>query len=92
MKTKLLLPFVALCSIVALDPFDASAQMINPYLPHNAIAAQPPDPYLLIGIPKCSRKYYDPCPSCPRAAAQFPDLTPVGQPFPGPFGIPVAVP
>ena len=92
MKTRLFLLVAAFSAVIALTTLDASAQVINPYLPYNAIAADPPTPYNLLGIPKCSRKYYDPCPSVPPAAAQFPDLTPVWQPFPGPFGIPVPVP
>jgi hypothetical protein len=73
-------------------PTDAPCQMLNPYLPHNAVVAQPPTPYYLRNIPRCSRTYYDPCPSCGPVAAQFPDLPPVNQPFPGPFGIPVPLP
>lgn len=95
MKTIVLALIVTLSSIVALDVADVYSYPINPYLPHNAIAADPPTPYWLIDmvdIPKCSSKYYDPCPSCVSPASQFPDLTPVQQPFPGPFGIPVPVP
>ncbi len=70
----------------------ASGQMLNPYLPHNAQAAEPPDPYNLDYWPKTSRTWYPPCPTCGIVSFQFPELPPNCQSFPGPFGIQVPVP
>lgn len=67
-------------------------QMINPYLPMNAPAAEPLTPYNLWDIPACSRTSYLPCPTCGPLGAQLPDIPPVYEPFPGPFNIPVPVP
>ena len=71
---------------------NASCYVLNPYLPYNAVAAQPPTPYYLRDIPKVSRTYYDPCPTCGPVAKQFPDVPPIQLPFPGMLGMPVPVP
>jgi hypothetical protein len=68
------------------------AQMINPYLPMNAVAAEPQTPYNLWEIPDCSRTSYLPCLTCGPFGAQLPDIPPVREPFPGPFNVPVPVP
>jgi hypothetical protein len=67
-------------------------QMLNPYTPSNAVAAEPLDPYNLWEIPACSYKSYVPCPTCGPMSAQLPDLPPIWAPFPGPFCRPVPVP
>ncbi len=41
-----------------------NAQALNPYLPHNAVTAEPLEPYNLWLIPQCSRTHYVPCPTC----------------------------
>jgi hypothetical protein len=83
--------FVSLCMI---SGFSASGygQMINPYLPMNAVAAEPLTPYNLWDIPDCSRTSYLPCPTCGPFGAQVPDIPPVYERFPGPFNLPVPVP
>lgn len=93
MAKKLYIPLViAIAFVVTVAP-GAHSQMLNPYLPQNAVVAQPPTPYYLRAIPKFeSRTFYDPCPTCGPVAAQFPDVPPVQQRFPGPFGILVPVP
>jgi hypothetical protein len=84
------------CLMAVLLVFGSAAlvagQMINPYLPFNAPAAEPPDPYNIDFYPKMSRTSYHPCPTCGLVAAQFLELPPMRQPFPGPFGIAVPVP
>lgn len=92
MKRSLFVPFAVLVVLAVLMTSNATCQALNPYLPHNAIAAQPPLPYYQGVIPNISRTYYDPCPSCGPVSKQFPDLPPVQQPFPGIHGIPVPVP
>ncbi len=65
---------------------------LNPYLPMNAVAAEPADIYNLDEIPLCSEKLYLPCPSPIPFSAQFPDIPPLQVAFRGVFGIPVPVP
>lgn len=81
---------VAICSLFS--PTVATTQMLNPYAPMNAVAAEPLTPYNLWDIPECSRTSYTPCPAPVPFSTQLPDLPPVSAPFPGPFGIPVPVP
>lgn len=70
----------------------APCQMFNAYLPQNAPAAAPPTPYYLRDIPRISRTYYPPCPTCGPAWAYFPDVPPISRPVIARFGIPVPVP
>jgi hypothetical protein len=72
--------------------FSTPCQALYAYAPMNAVAAEPNTPYNLDDIPKCSRVYYLPCPTCGPFAAYFPDVPPATAPFPGPFGVPVPVP
>ncbi len=65
---------------------------INPYVPHNAVAAQPETPYNLDDLPKFGRLYYEPCLNCTAGGMDLPEQPPVWAPFPGPFGVPVSVP
>ncbi len=67
-------------------------QCYNPYLPYNAIAAQPDSPYNSYMVPKISRTAYPPCPSHGPVQLQFPDVPPIGTSIRGPFGVPVPVP
>jgi len=90
-KNVMVLLVVALLLIASLAAADATPRL-NPYAPMNAVAAQPVTPYNLWDIPRISRTSYEPCPTCVPPAALLPDLPPVSQPFPGPFGIPVPVP
>ncbi|AFM24303.1 hypothetical protein [Desulfomonile tiedjei] len=70
----------------------ALCEPLNPYLPMNAVAAEPMDPYNLNEIPMCSEKLYLPCPSPIPFSAQFPDIPPLQVAFRGVFGCPVPVP
>ena len=90
-KNFLVLLTVALLLIAPLAAADTTPRL-NPYAPTNAVAAEPFTPYNLWDIPKISRTFYEPCTACGPPAALLPDLPPVSQPFPGPFGIPVPVP
>jgi len=81
-------------SILMVLAFSGSApcQMLNPYIPHNAVAAEPPTPYYEDDTPCGSYVYSPPCPTCGPVAAQFPDVPSLRQPIPGMFGLPVPVP
>ncbi|MBI5250113.1 MAG: hypothetical protein HY912_11525 [Desulfomonile tiedjei] len=70
----------------------ALCEPLNPYLPMNAVAAEPMDAYNLNEMPLCSEKLYLPCPACIPFSAQFPDIPPLQVAFRGVFGIPVPVP
>jgi hypothetical protein len=70
----------------------AQSDTLYAYAPMNAVAAEPDTPYNLDDIPKCSRVYYVPCPTWGPFAEYLPDVPPVSQPFPGPFGVCVPVP
>ena len=70
----------------------AQCNNLNPYLPQNAIAAQPATPYNLNFIPCKSSVRYQPYPARVPGSHLLPDVPSVGKPFPGPFGIPVPVP
>jgi hypothetical protein len=65
---------------------------LNPYLPMNAVAAEPMDAYNLNEIPLCSEKLYLPCPALIPLSAEFPDIPPLQVAFRGVFGIPFPVP
>jgi len=80
--------------LIILVVFAGSAlgQMLYPYKPTNAVAAEPSTPYNLDQIPVMSYQFYWPCPTCGLYAEQLPDLPPVWMPFPGPFGMRVPVP
>ncbi|MEW6347513.1 MAG: hypothetical protein AB1646_00495 [Thermodesulfobacteriota bacterium] len=65
---------------------------INPYVPHNALAAQPETPYNIDEMDKYGTRYYEPCPRCAAGGMDLPEHPPVWVPFPGPFGVPVSVP
>jgi hypothetical protein len=65
---------------------------IYPYLPRNAVAAQPLTPYNLWAIPRSSRKAYAPCPTCGRAGLLLPDVPNVRERIAGRKGRPVRVP
>jgi hypothetical protein len=73
-------------------PTAAAAQTINPYLPRNAMLAGPPSPYNLNFLPRNSNRSVVICPTCVPAGAVLPDLPPIREPFPSPFGKPVSVP
>jgi hypothetical protein len=83
---------LALIVLISAFPALATAQMLNPYAPMNAVAAEPLDPYNLWEIPPCSRTSYFPCPSPIPYSMQLPDYPPVRAPFPGPWGLPIPVP
>lgn len=67
-------------------------EVLYAYAPMNAVAAEPDTPYNLDQIPKCSRVAYVPCPTWGPFAEYLPDVPPVWQSFPGPFGVCVPVP
>jgi len=90
-KKSLIYLIISLLLIVG-PATSAQCQMLYAYAPMNAVTAEPDTPYNLDDIPKCSRVHYVPCPTWGPFAANLPDLPPVSQPFPGPFGIPVPVP
>lgn len=91
--TQKILP-VLLLTLIAINLVTANvyAQALNPYAPHNAVAAEPFGPYDLWDIPDCSRTEYLPCPTCGPQSAQLPDIPPIWQPVAGPFNVPVPVP
>jgi hypothetical protein len=70
----------------------AQCNSLNPYLPQNAIAAQPLTPYNLNFIPCTSPVRYQPYPARVPGSHLLPDVPPIWESFPGPFGIPVPVP
>ncbi len=78
--------------LIIMSAHTAHCQMLNPYLPMNAVAAQPFEPYNLWEIPQCSRTSYYPCPVPVPFSTLLPDVPPAWTCFPGPFGIPVPVP
>ena len=66
---------------------------LNPYAPHNAVAAEPPTPYNNLDfIPRLSRVDYPPCPDCGTRTYGLPDFPHISQPVKGPFQKPVPVP
>jgi energy-converting hydrogenase Eha subunit F len=76
----------ALCSGVA------HCNRLNPYLPQNAIAAEPESPYNLNFIPCKSPVRYQPYPARIPGSHLLPDIPPMCEPVAGPFGVPVPVP
>ncbi len=92
MKKILFLSILAVALLATAMVSAGSCQMLNPYEPYNAVGAEPPTPYNLEQIPRISRTFYVPCPWWRPYANYLPDVPPVSQPFPGPFGIPVPVP
>jgi hypothetical protein len=70
----------------------AHAQWLNPFSPMNATAAEPIEPYNLDQIPCKAYVYYLPCPTCGPMSKLLPDIPPVWERFPGPYGICVPVP
>jgi len=79
--------FVTVCIVPV-----GTCQMMNAYLPTNAVAAEPPSPYDLWQAPCMSRTLYQPCVNCGPYGIELPDIPPLQQPFPGPFGLSVPVP
>jgi len=92
MRQKILPILLLTWLALALVTGSVTANMLNPYLPHNAVAAEPFVPYNLWDMPHCSRTEYLPCPTCGPESKQLPDIPPIWQPVAGPFGIPVPVP
>jgi hypothetical protein len=92
MRTRLMLSFSIIILIVVGMASTAPCQMINPYLPHNAVAAEPQPPYDFDLIPQVSRTFYLPCPSSVPYANHLPDAPPFWRPIMGPFGMPVPQP
>ncbi|HMK37270.1 MAG TPA: hypothetical protein VK463_19510 [Desulfomonilaceae bacterium] len=84
--------FLAVCLLAMITAPCALCQVLNPYGPYNAIAAEPLEPYNLWQIPECSRTSYHPCPAYVPFSTLLPDVPPAWAPFPGPFGLPVPVP
>jgi hypothetical protein len=74
--------------IAVISPYE----MFDPYLPYNAIAAEPKTPYNLNKMPVISRTSYLPCMSCSPVWSQLPDIPSIRTPVAGPFQIPVPVP
>jgi len=69
-----------------------SAEVLNPYAPTNAVAAEPMTPYNLWLIPEWSRTHYVPCPTCYfPSSGGLPDV-PTQWCVRGSLGIPVPVP
>jgi hypothetical protein len=91
MKKSILLLALAVVIAAAFAEV-ASCEPLNPYLPMNAVAAEPADVYNLDEIPLCSEKLYLPCPSPIPFSAQFPDIPPLQVAYRAVFGIPVPVP
>ncbi|MBM4326646.1 MAG: hypothetical protein FJ118_05710 [Deltaproteobacteria bacterium] len=89
-KSAIILAVAAL--LAATWPVDGYCWRLNPYAPHNAVAAEPMTPYNELEIYPPSLLYQRPCPSCVPAAYLLPDLPPVRQPARAPLGIPVPVP
>ena len=88
-----ILPMILILILLLATPATAGTSLrINPYAPTNAVAAEAPTPYNLDQLPKCSRVYYQPCPTCGPPANLLPDLPPVWERFPGPLYMPVPVP
>lgn len=92
MKKHFFTLLVAVALICAAMACTALSQTFNPYLPHNAPAAQPPTPWYLRAIPHISTEYYDPCLSCGPLWTHFPDWPPFALRGIGPFGIAVPLP
>jgi hypothetical protein len=92
MRTILTLSFLVTILIMAGMVSTASCQLINPYGPYSAVAAEPQPPYNLDQIPQKSRTFYLPCPSVIPYADQLPDAPPFWSPIIGPFGLPVGQP
>jgi hypothetical protein len=91
MKTFLFIA-VALVAINILTLCSSNAQVLNPYAPTNAVAAEPMEPYNLWLIPDCSRTHYVPCPTCYYPfSAGLPDV-PIQWTVRGYLGICVPVP
>ena len=90
-KKSHIYPIILLFLILSLAP-NASYGFLYAYAPMNAVTAEPGTPYNLNAIPECSRVRYFPCPTWGPFADYLPDVPPVWQPFPGPFGICVPVP
>ncbi len=85
--------FITFCLLVSASLVEiALCEPLNPYLPMNAVAAEPLDAYNLNQIPLCSEKLYLPCPAPIPFSAQFPDIPPLQVAFRGVFGIRVPVP
>ena len=89
-KFAIILAAVALVALIC--PTSGFCGRLNPYAPHNAIAAEPMTPYNDLDIRPPSLLYQRPCPSCGPPAYLLPDLPPVCQPVRAPMGIPVPVP
>ncbi len=54
---------ICACLLVIMSVVTAHCNLLNPYAPMNAIAAEPLEPYNLWEIPQCSRTSYLPCPA-----------------------------
>lgn len=89
---KIVLFIITLVAINMVTASLASAQVLNPYAPTNAVTAETMDPYNLWQIPQWSRTHYVPCPTCyfPFSSG-LPDV-PIQWCVRGCLGIPVPVP
>jgi hypothetical protein len=92
MSTKVLALLLISSCIAIVVPSGGYGQMINPYLPMNAVTAEPLTPYNIWDIPDTSPTSYLPCRDCGSLGAQLPDIPPIYEPVPGPFNFPVPVP
>lgn len=92
MRTILKLSFLVITLITVGMVSTAPCGLLNPYLPHNAVAAEPNEPYNLDQIPQMSTVFYLPCPSPIPYANWLPDVPPFWAPIIGPFGLPVPQP
>ncbi len=91
--TKQLIAAIIMIIVLALATgSDVQCMMLNPYLPMNAVAAEPLEPYNLWEIPYVSIPYYWPCPTCGPAAAALPDVYPPPEYIKGFLWLPVPVP
>jgi hypothetical protein len=83
----LIVSILTLCLVPA-----AVCMRINPYLPENAVMAEPPTPYNLDNVVPGGRIGYQPCGGPWQPGALMPELPPIWEPVMGPFYLPVPVP
>lgn len=89
---RVIVPHLALMVIVGGMASVNMYEMYNPYVPHNAVAAEPGRPYSDHMVPKISRIYYRPLPVCAPTWLLFPDNPPITEGVRAPFQIPVPTP
>jgi hypothetical protein len=92
MSTRILALIGMLLLVLSSAALAGNEPRINPYLPRNAVAATPLTPYNLWEIPRTSRKWYAPCPTCVRPGLLLPDVPNVRERIQGRKGRPVRVP